>query len=77
LQRDDAYPPGTFSGCMVTKEFTTLSSGAVEQKYYCPGVGLVKVEEHHGKNLTFELTAPSTASDESDAFRFRKVPGTN
>jgi len=77
LQRDDAYPPGEFGNCMVTKEFSTLSSGAVEQKYYCPGVGLVKVEEHHGKNLTFELTDPSAASEESDAFRFRKVPGTN
>lgn len=76
LQRDDAYPPGTFTGCLVTKEFTTLSQGSVEQKYYCPGVGLVKVVEHHGKQLTFELTAPSAASESSDSFRFRKVPGT-
>jgi hypothetical protein len=34
-------PYGTFSGCLKTKEYTALAPGDVENKYYCPGVGLV------------------------------------
>ncbi|HXG82040.1 MAG TPA: hypothetical protein VNJ05_09595 [Sphingomicrobium sp.] len=74
LSFDDAFPPGEWDECIVTKEWTTLSPGSVEQKYYCSGVGLVKVVEHHGKNLTFELIDPDFASETGDAFRFRKPP---
>lgn len=74
LKREDAFPPGTFSDCIVTKEWSTLELGSVEQKTYCPGVGLVVVEEHHGKKLTAELTGPGTAKTE-DGFQFRTVPG--
>jgi len=69
LKRADAYPPGTFANCLVTKEFSTLENGANEQKSYCPGIGNVAVDEHHGKVFHSELTGVST-----DAFRFRTVP---
>ena len=68
LKRPDAYPPGTFANCIVTKEFSTLENGANEQKSYCPGIGNVAVDEHHGKVFHSELTGVST-----DALRFRTV----
>lgn len=69
LTREDAFPPGTFTNCIVTKEFSTLENGANEQKSYCPGIGNVAVDEHHGKTFRSELTGVS-----GDAFRFRTVP---
>jgi hypothetical protein len=75
LEREDAWPGSPFTGCLKTKEWTQLDPGAVEQKYYCPGIGLVAVDEHHGKELRFELVM-SAASAASDAFDFRRVPGT-
>lgn len=75
LTRDDAYPPGTFTGCLKTKEWSDLDTGSVEQKYYCPGIGNVAVDEHHGKILRVELVDPdAVAAKEPDAFRFRTVP---
>lgn len=41
--------------CLVTKEWTRLSPGEVEHKYYCPNVGLVAIEELKGRTLRFEL----------------------
>ena len=70
LKRADARQPSEIDGCLKTKEWTQLDTGKVEQKYYCPGVGLVAVDEHHGKRLRFELTDPAAA----DALRFRTVP---
>ena len=69
LQRADARQPSEIDGCLKTKEWTQLATGKVEQKYYCPGVGLVAVDEHHGKRLRFELTGLA-----ADALRFRTVP---
>lgn len=63
LTRDD--PPREFSNCLKTKEWTRLDPGSVEHKFYCPGIGLVAVDELHGGKLRFELTAPSSA------FKFR------
>jgi len=37
-------PYGSFTGCMLTREFTELEPDNVEQKYWCPGVG--NVESH-------------------------------
>jgi hypothetical protein len=34
-------PYGTFSNCLQTKETTALAPGDVENKYYCPDVGLI------------------------------------
>jgi len=68
LAREDAYPPGTFSNCIVTKEFSALEKGSTEYKSYCPDLGLVAVDEHHGKTLHSELTSGS-----ADALRFRTL----
>jgi len=73
LKRDDAYPPGTFTNCIVTKEFSTLENGANEQKSYCPGIGNVAVDEHHGKVFHSELTGIAAALT-NDAFHFRTPP---
>jgi len=68
LRREDAYPPGSFANCIVTKEFSTLEKGSIEFKSFCPEIGLVAVDEHHGKVLRSELTSAS-----ADALRFRRV----
>lgn len=70
LKREDAFPPGTFTNCIKTKEFSALEKGSVEFKYYCPDValGIVMVEEHHGSILVSELTAGA------DPLKFRTVP---
>jgi hypothetical protein len=74
LKRPDAYSTGRFENCIVTKEWSDLEKGSIEQKSYCPGIGNVLVEEHHGKVLRSELTSgPATSS--TDPFQFRKVPG--
>lgn len=73
LRLEDAYPPGHFDGCLVTKEWNTISPGSVEQKYYCPDLGLVLVTEASGgKTVRSELTSVSPAArTNNDAFTFR------
>jgi hypothetical protein len=72
LDRDDAYSPGEWDDCLVTKEWNGLEPGSVEQKYYCSGVGLVLVTEHSGKVVRFELTGgAAAASADDDALTFR------
>ncbi|HET6284512.1 MAG TPA: hypothetical protein VFH73_26385 [Polyangia bacterium] len=34
-------PYGTLSNCLKTKEYTVLAPGDIENKYYCPGIGLI------------------------------------
>lgn len=48
---------GDFEGCLVTKEWTVLEPGHVEHKYYCPGAGLVHVEELKEKTVLVDLVA--------------------
>ena len=73
LRGDDAFPPGEWDDCLVTKEWNDLEGGSIEQKYYCVGVGLVLVTEHSGKVVRFELVDPTAlaAAEDSDAFTFR------
>jgi hypothetical protein len=40
-------PVGTFSGCIKTQDLNPLDQ-AMEHKYYCPGVGLVREESADG-----------------------------
>ena len=53
---------GTFTGCLVTKETSPLSPGAIEHKHYCPGSGLLLVEQVSGGPKVFveaiEIDAP-------------------
>jgi len=74
LRGDDAFEPGTWNNCLVTKEWGGLDPGSVEQKYYCYDVGLVLVTEHSGKVVRFELQDPdvdAAAKATTDAFTFR------
>ena len=54
---------GEFDGCMKTKEYTPLSPGEVEHKYYCRlsegGFGLMLVEELKGKTRRVEYIGES------------------
>lgn len=49
---------GDYADCLVTKEYTPLSPGTIEHKFYCPlsdgGFGLMLVEEMHGKTRRVE-----------------------
>src|SRR6185503_6164509 len=45
LSRPDALQPRLFHHCVVTKERSTLESGSVAQKYYCPNIGLVAEQD--------------------------------
>jgi hypothetical protein len=55
LNADVSVEYGDFDNCLVTKEWTPLSPGDVEHKYYAKGVGLVYIEEIKGKTETTEL----------------------
>ena len=55
LYREDAYGSGDYHNCLKTKEWTKLSPGEIEHKFYCPDVGLVAIDELKGKTLRFEL----------------------
>jgi len=51
---------GAFDGCLVTKEWSPLEAGAVEQKFYCPaGGGLLLNTELKGKTLRVEYVGSS------------------
>jgi len=44
-----------YRNCLKTKEWSILELGAVEQKIYAEGIGLVLTFEHHGKRVRSEL----------------------
>lgn len=44
VDREVSTGLGDFSGCVVIKEWTPLSAGAIEHKTYCPDVGLVLID---------------------------------
>ena len=46
---------GDFDGCMKAKEWTPLSPGEIEHKFYAPGTGLVYIEELKEKTVRVEL----------------------
>jgi hypothetical protein len=46
---------GDFSPCLKTKEWTPLEPGAIEHKFYAPGVGLVLIEELKAGKTLVEL----------------------
>jgi hypothetical protein len=46
---------GDYEDCLKTKEWTPLEPGAIEHKYYAPGIGLVYIEELKEKTVKVEL----------------------
>ena len=55
LKSTVSVPYGDFVECLLTKEWSPLERGVVEQKFYAPGVGLVLVLEHRGKIVREQL----------------------
>jgi hypothetical protein len=49
-------PKGTFDHCLKQAEFTDLEPNAVEYKYYCPGVGVVRERDVRGGTVFTSLT---------------------
>jgi hypothetical protein len=49
-------PYGTFEHCLKQAEFTDLEPDAVEYKYYCPGVGVVRERDVRGGTVFTSLT---------------------
>ncbi len=49
----------TFTNCLKTKDTTPLDPGAVENKFYCPGVGLVlEIDPSTGERLELIAITP-------------------
>jgi hypothetical protein len=44
-----------YTGCLVTKEWSPLEHGAIENKYYCLGTGLVLINEFQSGTVRTEL----------------------
>ena len=55
LNRTVKVPFGTFTGCLETEEFSPLDPGALEHKYYAPGVGFIRVVAVKGGKEQLEL----------------------
>jgi len=57
LSKTAEVPYGTFEGCLMTSEWTPLTPGAHEFKYYAPGVGLVLELQPRGGRIRVELVS--------------------
>jgi hypothetical protein len=55
LTFDNELDQDEYAGCLETKEWSPLERGAIEHKYYCPGVGLVLINELQGGTVRTEL----------------------
>jgi len=49
-------PYGNFNNCLKTHNFTALDPTSDEQKYYCPGVGVVLEDDNGDLNQLFSIT---------------------
>jgi hypothetical protein len=57
LDVDVSVPYGDFEDCLKTEEFTPLEPGVREFKFYCRGVGTVKVRDKTGGTAHLALVA--------------------
>jgi hypothetical protein len=70
LNETVTVPAGTYTGCMKTEDRNPLENNPPENKWHCPGIGLVREE---GEAEFLELTsvapapAPSPSADASTA----------
>jgi hypothetical protein len=55
LTFDNLLGTDNYTGCLVTKEWSPLETGAIEHKYYCPGTGLVLINELQSGTVRTEL----------------------
>ena len=57
---------GTFTRCLLTEEFTSLTPGGVEHKYYALGVGLIlEVEPAEGAARDYRERRPAATEPAS------------
>jgi hypothetical protein len=49
-------PYGTFHHCLMQAEFTPLEPAALEHKFYCPGIGIVRERDVSGGTVNTALT---------------------
>ena len=57
LDGSAAVPAGTFTGCVVTKDFSQLERKVTENKWFARGIGLVKSMNVKGGTDTAELVS--------------------
>jgi hypothetical protein len=62
LDGSQETPAGTFDDLLVTREWTPLEPGVVEEKYYATGVGLVAEQKVRGDSGSVLLTAFTPAN---------------
>jgi hypothetical protein len=55
LNASAKVPFGTFNNCLQTREFTALEPGAVEDKFYALGIGVVKTQSVSGEAEVLRL----------------------
>jgi hypothetical protein len=52
---DNSIDPDEYADCLITKEWSPLENGSIEHKYYCPGKGLMLIEELQSGPVRTEL----------------------
>ena len=57
LSPDDPIDPDHYTGCVITKEWSPLEPEVIDHKFYCPGTGLVLINELHSGTARTELVA--------------------
>lgn len=56
LDATATVPYGTFRHCLKQAEFTPLEPAALEHKFYCPGIGIVRERDVRGGSVNTALT---------------------
>ncbi len=60
LSESVSVPAGSYSSCLMTREWSLLESGVAENKYYAPGVGVVLEVKVEGGEGRIELVSITT-----------------
>jgi len=63
----ESAPGASCSGdCLITRDFSALAPGAIENKYYAPGVGFFLETDPEGKRLELIEFTPGRIDDSDD-----------
>lgn len=57
LSESVTVPAGSFTGCVMTRDFTALETSHEEHKFYCPNIGQVRAELSKGGTEHEDLVA--------------------
>ncbi len=68
LDAQASVPAGSYSNCLQTENFSALDPGAIEHKFYVPGVGLVLEIDVNGntRNELVKVTRRDSGDDDGD-----------